>query len=516
MIYVEQQATSGFSKLALAAKMTLVLVNPNLVIQCNDPFTTGIVYMPLSLAYVAASLRKSGIPVKVVDAFAQRPRQARHEGKFLVLGLSYVEVVEQMPADAGAVFLYAINLTNHLSTVGIIQALKRARPDLPVVVLENTQAVTAYALRFVAHEFYEAGADYVLTGEGDHRAVHLAQALLDGPTEESLRQLDGLASREFYNPPVGTISDLDSLPFPAWDLFPLENYWNLRFAHGPQTAERYLPLLTSRGCPYQCKFCVAPATNNQEWRPRSAQNVVDEIEYSVHKYQVREFHIEDLDPTISDQRIRDICNEILRRRLDVIWKIAAGTKVETIRCEETIDLMAQAGCRYISISPETGSPRLLKQMGKPFDLDHAVRLVKRMNQVGIRSQACFILGYPGETENDLQMTWDLVRDLTRQGVDEIALFIITPVPGSAIYREFQGYESLSELNFSPTWREDYRRLSRFRLRLYAHFLFWKLRYHPLKTLRQPFNFLRRRFETKMEMVPYRAMVLKWLDAKARG
>ena len=155
-------------------------------------------------------------------------------------------------------------------------------------------------------------------------------------------------------------------------------------------------------------------------------------------------------------------------------------------------------------------------MRKPFDLKHAVRLVRRMNQVGIRSQACFVLGYPGETEEDRALTWDLVRDLTKEGVDEIALFIITPVPGAAIYEAMQGYRSLSELNFSPTWRDDYQRLSRFRLKLYTRFLFWKLRYHPLKLLRQPINFLRRRFETKMEMIPYKAMVLKWRDLGSRN
>src|SRR5207249_9887857 len=106
-----------------------------------------------------------------------------------------------------------------------------------------------------------------------------------------------------------------------------------------------------RGCPYPCEFCVVPATNNQKWRARSAQSVVDEIESCVGKYQVSEFHIEDLDPTISDQRIRDICQELWARRMDVTWKIVAGIKVETIRSEETIDLMAKAGCRYISISP---------------------------------------------------------------------------------------------------------------------------------------------------------------------
>jgi anaerobic magnesium-protoporphyrin IX monomethyl ester cyclase len=237
------------------------------------------------------------------------------------------------------------------------------------------------------------------------------------------------------------------------------------------------------------------------------------MEYFSAKFDLNEFHIEDLNPTISDKRTREICEEIIDRQLNIIWKISAGTKVETIRSEETIDLMAQAGCRYISISPETGSQRLLKQMRKPFKVNHALRLVKRMNEVGIRCQACFVLGFPGETDDDRLQTWDLVFNLTRQGIDEIALFIITPVPGSGIYSQFSGYQSLSQLNFSPTWREDYEFLAHFRMRLYRNFLLWKMRYQTFKLLRQPFNFLFRNFETKMEMVPYRALKLKWLSLR---
>src|SRR2546429_9286549 len=97
----------------------IAMVNPNLVVQRNDPFTTGIVYMPIGLAYVAAALRSAGIPVTVIDAFGVQPRRARREGKFLMLGLTYLEVVELIPAEASAVFIYAINLTNHCSTVGM-------------------------------------------------------------------------------------------------------------------------------------------------------------------------------------------------------------------------------------------------------------------------------------------------------------------------------------------------------------------------------------------------------------
>lgn len=484
----------------------IVLINPNLVVQRNDPFTTGIVYMPIGLAYIASSLRESGFEIKVIDAFARKPRLARNMGKFLILGLNYDDVVKEIPDNCRFIFVYAINLTNHISATGIVHAVKQKFKSIPVIVIENTQAVTAYALSHVADEFYKAGADFILTGEGEKRTIRFLHAFMSG-SKEDLQQIDGLGSHEFYNAPTENISNLDDLPLPAWDMFPLENYWSLRFAHGPTSSKRYLPLLTSRGCPYQCKFCVIPKTNDRKWRMRSAKSVVDEMEYYVQTYKVREFHFEDVDPTISDKRIREICYMILDRKLDIIWKLVSGTKIETIHNEDTINLMAKAGCRYISISPESGSPHVLNLMNKPFNLTHAEHLASHMSHAGIRLQVCFVLGFPEETEQDLQMTRDMVRRLTRRGVDEIALFIITPVPGSAIYEHYRGFKSLSELNFSPTWRKDYTQLNRFRLDLYRNFLFWKLFYHPLKFLRQPFNFLLRRFETKMEMTPYRALYI---------
>lgn len=494
----------------MGQSIKIALINPSLVVQRSDPFTTGIVYMPIGLAYIAAMMRSQGIEPEVFDAYGESPRQVRPLGEFSIYGLTPSQTADRVSPSSTAVFVYANSLTNHIAILEIIRQLKKTHPGMPVVVLENTQAVTAYALAPVDQEFYKAGADFILTGEGESRALLLAQHLTQGSTTETLQAIDGLGGSGFLNPPVSFISNLDSLPSPAWDLFPLDSYWSIRHAHGPFETDRYLPLLTSRGCPYPCRFCVIPETNKRRWRARSAENVVDEMEAFVGRFGVREFHIEDVDPTISDTRIRQICEEILRRELRVIWKVAAGTKVESILDEETIDRMAEAGCRYISISPESGSERVLKRMDKPFDLKHAVRIVQRMNRAGIHSQACFVLGFPGETREELRMTWDLVRELTRVGVDEVALFIATPVPGSAIHPLFSGYRSLSQLSFSPMWRADFPQLNRFRLRLYWHFLFWKFIHHPLKMIRQPVNFLRRRFQTKMEMAPYRAMTATWL------
>ncbi|MBU0461270.1 MAG: radical SAM protein, partial [Nanoarchaeota archaeon] len=92
--------------------------------------------------------------------------------------------------------------------------------------------------------------------------------------------------------------DLDKLEFTAWDLLPLANYWKLHYSHAPLSSKRYLPLLTSRGCPFGCRFCITSSANRGNWRSRSAKNVVDEIETFTKKFDVPEFHLEDLNPTV--------------------------------------------------------------------------------------------------------------------------------------------------------------------------------------------------------------------------
>jgi len=487
-------------------KNPIILINPNLVLQKNDIFTTGIVYLTIGLAYLAAALREQGYHAKVIDAFGENPNHIRLDGKFLFRGLTENDIIQSIPSDAFAIFIYANHVTHHISVIRITQEIKQRYPEIPVIILENSQAVTSYYLPAIQNELLCTRIDFFITGEAEIQGPKLIDDLMNGGNGSGI---DGVGWRfkDRFECPVSEtfIHDLDGLAFPAWDLFPLQNYWNLKYAHGPFETKRYLSILTSRGCPYNCNFCVIPKTNNQRWRARSAKNVVDEMEEHLIKFGVNEFHIEDVDPTVQDKRTREICTEILRRKLNVIWKISSGTKVETILDESTLELMAKSGCRYISISPETGSPEMLKRMNKPFNLDHAVQMITKMNQVGICSQACFVVGYPDETDDDRGMTRDLVHELTKAGVDEIALFIITPVPGSAIHDRFSGYSDYSELNFSPTWRRDYNELNQFRLDLYRNFLLWKFRYYPGKIVKQSVNFLKRNFETKMEMTAYRAL-----------
>ena len=485
------------------------MINPNLIFQRHDLLTTGIVYMPVGLAYFAAQLQKLGWKPQVIDAFGEAPNQHWKRGPFVFRGITPREVATRIAPDVRVAFIYAINLTYHESLVDIIRELKRLRPDVRIAILENTQAVTAYSVARVQQDFYAAGAHFVIAGEGEERGVELLEALERNAPIEEISQIDGIGFPQgqafHFSQPRRKIANLDVIPFAAWELFPIRNYWKLPYAHGPKYDSKYISILTSRGCPYACRFCVIPETNDLKWRAASAKRVVDEIEHFNRIFGVREFHLEDVDPTVNDKRTHEICDELIRRNLKIKWKLVSGTKVETLKSPKTIEKMAAAGCTYISISPESGSARVMKLINKPFNVKHAIELIHKMNEVGIRSQACFVLGFPGEEHADRMESLELLKTLAKNGLDEVAVFVITPVPGSAIFSEFSGYSSYSELTFSPIWRSDYSELNGFRLRMYRTFLLLKLRHYPLKVFKQAWLFLRGHFETKMEMVPFRAL-----------
>lgn len=488
----------------------ITLINPNLIVLKNDFFTTGIVYMPFGLAQFAAVLQKKNIDLNVIDAYGESPYTIKEKDGFLFVGLSTEKIIKKIPEKTKIVILYAINMTSHISLMEIARELKKIHTDIIIVAMENTQAVTAYSLSKIQKDLYKEGIDYILTGEPEERGVAFILSLLK---KRSVKKIDGIGLKKnkkiYYKPPKKMITDLDKLPFPAWELFPFEKYWKLKYAHGPFQTKKYLPLLTSRGCPFNCTFCVIPDINNRKWRSHSANYVVDAMEYYINKLGVNEFHIEDVNPTVSDDRIKQICREITRRKLNVIWKFASGTKLETIKNKETIDLLDTAGCNYISFSPESGSDSVLKSINKPFNRTHAYNMLNVIKKTRIKTQACFVIGFPLESDQDRVKTFKLMKQLTKAGIDEIAVFIITPVPGSKLFETMhKKIKNYSQLNFSPIWRKDYKMLNRFRLKMYISFILLKLIFYPVKIFRQIINFLIRRFYTKMEMIPYRVLVTK--------
>ena len=466
--------------------MKITLISPNIVSQVGDVAGTGIPYVPISLVYLASYLKKKKYDIQFIDSFSENPFIITEKKGFLYQGLTPKEILERVNNNTELIILYAAQVYAHQSLLDIAKELKKLK--VPIVVVENTQAVTAYSLQHAYKDFIAKGIDYVLAGESEPRIEDFISMLKE---EKKKEDVDGLIYKDDkgkikLNPKI-KIQDPDELPFPDWDLIKLDNYWKLGYSHAPLTTGKYLPMLTSRGCPLICEFCVVPATNDKKWRPRSAASVVAEMEKYSKKYGVHEIHIEDLNPTVNRYRIEDICKLIIKKKLKLMIKFAAGTKAETFDLK-TIDWMAKAGFKYISISPESGSPRILKHMRKYFNHEEALKLTKQY-----------------------------VKRLARAGLDEIALFIMTPVPGSKAFDMVApDYKDISQLTFTPKWRKEYKKLVKWRIKILIAYVSTKLIYHPFKLFMHLINFITGHFRTKLEMTLYRIFKTHFVIKKVKS
>lgn len=489
----------------MTSRLTL-LVSPASLFDRFDPFTTGVTYMPIGLAYGASSLVKTRHNIEVLDMFGESPKNAEKLGDFVRLGCADVDLINRIKrCDPQLVVFYANQVVNHDAIVESIRETRMNFPHLLIGLIENTQAVTAYSLHSVSDEIFTTGADFYISGEMEFVLSKVIDEVCKGAKISEI-DLVGFNTKDRRKTTTDIIENLDELSIPAWEYFPLKNYWDLGFSHGPLSSNSYFPILTSRGCPFPCKFCVVPSTNNRKWRARSSQSVVDEISYLNKKYGVSEFHLEDLNPTISDIRMQEIAREITSRKLEIDWKIVAGTKVESIKSLETLRLMKHSGLSYLSISPESGSKQVLRDIGKPFNVKHARSIIRECYKIGITTQACFVLGYTTEKFLDRIKTLKLCIQLTVSGIDEIVLFIMAPMPGSGVFESYIGqYKTLSSLNFSPRWRKDYIRLLAWRITAYIVFFITKFIKNPARMLRQVINMLKGNYKTKMEMVPVRGV-----------
>jgi len=481
--------------------MRLTLVSPRIAIQKNDFLGSGIPYWPLELAVFAASLRDAGEEVTVLDLFGLDPRCLEEERDHYWQGVPLTRYLDT-PATTGAeaFVVYAISFMSHPELLRIIGCLKRTVPATPVIVLENAQAVTAYALPRVADELFAVGADYLLCGDPCYNWRDVREAVRSGG--QSLPS--NLISATVRRPPVRLTHRGYHHPVPAWELFACRGYWALPYSHGPKTA-RFFPMLTSRGCPFACDFCVIPGTNSRRWIPNAPEDVVTEMLMLQDRMHVSDFQIEDLNPTVQTKRWGEIARLLLEKKADVHFGFVSGTKAETIPVDQ-VPLLAQAGCRFLSISPESGSSRLMQIIGKRFDYEHGAKLVQACRRHGIRTQACFLVGHPEETPEDFAASEAYLRRLVRVGLDEVGIFVTAPFAGSKLHQhhEITLADSGRMASFSPKGRANYTLYARRRGRLIRAFFAEKCKKGPNLWL-QGWRALFGTPQTKMENLPKRIL-----------
>lgn len=276
-------------------------------------------------------------------------------------------------------------------------------------------------------------ADFAIYGEGEVSFYELTKALSD---TKALSSINGLVYRDEdsvlrKNPPRELVKNLDELPFPAWHLMPPDKY---RIKPILSYAKRFpiAPIVTSRGCPYQCTFCGSNITWQHKIRLRSAQNVINEIEHLKKTYRIREIHITDDNFTFDQLHAREFCETLISRKIRISWQCPNGVRIDTLD-KELLKLMKKAGCYSVGLGIESGNQEILNGVKKKLDLSKVRGVLKNLKQAGIRCQGFFILGLPNETKRTIQQTIEFALN---NPFDRAYFGILTPYPGSEIFSEY--------------------------------------------------------------------------------
>jgi radical SAM superfamily enzyme YgiQ (UPF0313 family) len=386
----------------------------------------------------------------------------------------------------------APTLTNDMRGVFLAKALGATTMAIGTHVSPATEDTLATypALDFVLRgEPEETLCELVDVLEGIRGRVSADSTLLSPWLNEpvTLGRVQGIAYRldgkVVINPDRPFVEDLDTLPIPRHELLPLESY-KLPFVGG-----RYTFVVTSRGCPAGCRFCIKHVTYQNTFRFRSPEHILKEV-WKLVELGTSNIHFEADLFTLNREQVVGLCNAILEQKPPIRW--TCNSRVDFVD-KELLELMARAGCWMIAWGIESGSPEILSRVRKGIDPERVVQTLKWSKAAGIRNYGYFILGLPGETEETIEQTIAFSKSLPL----DLALFhIAVPYPGTPFWFEAldQGWlrlERWEDLDMYNSTVVEYPRLSVEQLQKAARRAAreWSLRPGPMwtfvKELRDP-------------------------------
>jgi|Deesub1362A_J573_1020465.scaffolds.fasta_scaffold00173_66 radical SAM superfamily enzyme YgiQ (UPF0313 family) len=395
--------------------------------------SSGILTPPIGLAYIAACLRREGYRVCIIDPIGEAPFEVNNiEGHVAVsYGWSIERIVSAIPRESRYIGVSCMFSHEWPITRQMIYMIRSAFPE--AVIIGGGEHITAIP----EFSLVDCRAiDYAVLGEGEETIVELIDRIENG---DDVASVDGIMFLRNGVPtptrPRRRIHDLDSLPWPAWDLLPIENYLKNNLSFGVSEGPT-LPIVATRGCPYRCTFCSGSSMWGNRWYARSPGNVVDEIETYVNLYNVENFDFYDLTPIFNRRWIVDLCRELIRRRLDISWQIPAGTRSEIID-EEVASLMARAGHRNLVYAPESGSERTLKLINKRVHLPAMLDSMRAAVRAGLSIKLNMVFGFPQDSTGDILRSYKFLARAAWIGVDDVTISTFIPYPGSELFRELR-------------------------------------------------------------------------------
>jgi len=358
---------------------------------------------PIFLGYTAAQLKKSGHDVFYIDSVVQEIDQKITD-----------ERIEAIKPDV------IFTETTTPSIESDYKSINHMKKKTGAIMIAAGPHVTYFPIESLEQC---PGLDIIIKNEFDTKINGVLDNLLN------LGQVKGIAYRE-NGKAVDTgegefCENLDKLPFPDRDTVPYEWYLEAWYSKKP-----FINLMTSRGCPYQCTFCLWPHTMyGHKQRMRSVDNVVDELKHVISRYKVKEVNIDDDTFTTIKKRVIEFCQKLRDNNIHLLW--TCNGRVDHVD-EEMLKEMKASGCKMIRYGVESGSPEVLEKIRKGITLEQVEKAIKLTKKTGIQALAGFMFGFPWDSRESIEATINLAK---RISPDMVQFSIPMPYPGSRLYQE---------------------------------------------------------------------------------
>jgi radical SAM superfamily enzyme YgiQ (UPF0313 family) len=276
--------------------------------------------------------------------------------------------------------------------------------------------------------------DIAVLGEGEETAIQLVRALRE---KQPLNGIPGIAYREGdvvkVNPRRDRTMNINSIATPDWDRFAVSTYHKYRLEGSMYSSRITIPMLATRGCPYQCTYCSAPNMWLPRWIPRDPVKVVDEIEMYVKRYGAGNFPFQDLTAIIQRDWIKAFCEELIRRDLNIQWQLPTGTRSEAID-SEIAQLLKKSGMTTMSYAPESGSDYTRRLIKKKMTADKLFASIDAAASAGLHVSVFLVIGYPHDQPEHLEENFPFLDELANRGVVDIGINFYMALPGTELFR----------------------------------------------------------------------------------
>jgi len=374
---------------------------------------------PLGLCFISAVLEKNGFQARV----------------FQQLDTSNEVFLKEILDFEPDVIGFSCLSVNYNNSLFLANALKKSNPKLTIV-------FGGYHPSLVKEIVFEKSIDYVVVGEGEFSLLHLVTELEKNNSEINF---PGIISKKNFNNfiPAQRITGLDELPFPSRNSLPMEKYLSYSVGeHEFEEKTKYASVYTSRGCCYNCDFCCTPILYSKGVFFRSPKNVVDEIELLSKKYGVNQIDFRDEDLTLNKKRLIEICDELIKRKLNVKWRAFGNVKEVN---KELLEKMKQAGCSSIFYGIDGVNNEALKKMHKPYVINDIISCFELTHEIGLYIVAGVILGYPDDSQEIINEWLELLKIIQPE---TIYISLITAFIGTPLHEKLKKENKI--ISFNPS------------------------------------------------------------------